>query len=97
METLLRVQLRKYDPEGAQKIKICGGKQFQGTGESLGQDLLFSQKGEGRATSHVEGMGKVGGCVELGTEMEQPRYKHQGTALALTEGNGPTPIDVNEG
>ena len=94
MGTLLRVQLRKYDPEGAQKIKICGGKQFQGIGESLG---LFSQKGESRAASHVEGMGKVGGCVELGTEMEQPRYKHQGTALALTEGNGPTPIDVNEG
>lgn len=45
----------------------------------------------------MEGMGKVGGYVELGTEMEQSRYKHQGTALALTEGNGPTPIDVNEG
>lgn len=78
------------------KIKICGGKQFQETGESLGQDL-FSEKGEGRATSYVERMGKVGGYMELGTEMEQLRYKHQGTALALTEGNGLTPIDVNEG
>lgn len=45
----------------------------------------------------MEGMGKVGGYVGLGTGMEQLRYKHQGTALALTEGNGPTPIDVNEG
>lgn len=35
METLLKVQLRKYDPEGAQKIKICDGKQFQGAGEGL--------------------------------------------------------------
>jgi len=27
METLLRVQLRKYDAEGAQKIKVCGKQQ----------------------------------------------------------------------
>lgn len=63
----------------------------------MGQDPLASQKGQAGAASHVEGMGKVGGCTELGIEMKQLRYKHQGTALALTEGNGLTPIDVNEG
>lgn len=61
----------------------------------------MSQDEEAGAASCAEGMGKValgvGGCMELGTEMKQPRYKHQGTSLALTEGNGLTPIDVNEG
>lgn len=60
-----------------------------------------ARRGQARAASHAEGMRKVsfevGGCMELGIEMKQPRYKHQGTALALTEGNGLTPIDVNEG
>lgn len=98
---LLGVQLRKYYAEGAQKIKVCGEQQMraiqrQETRSEFGTGSI-SQKGWARAASHAERMGKVGGCAELGIEMEQPRYKHQGTALALTEGNGPTPIDVNEG
>lgn len=78
-------------------MKMHGQQQMkEGKGVCLGQDSPVSQKGQARAASCAEGMGKVGGCAEPGTEMSQPRYEHQGTALALTEGNGLTPIDVNE-
>lgn len=94
METSLRVQLRRVVRKSRHGEYPVRAVQCQGTRRSAGR---FSQTGRARATSCVGGMGKVGGCAALGTEMKQPRYRHQGTALALTEGNGPTPIDVNEG